>query len=1470
MPRNRIDLSYLRRRQADIGDGPIPSPVGAALTRRQLFGVAGAAAVGVSPVLQAGHTAWLGPFSLALSPGRAAFTLGGRECWVVDIRQFAGAPSLTAEQDENTIRLVLTGARYPGTMASADLNCLLKRGPTGWRMTLTMPVSGLRGRAQFERWLVGAETMSVKGTFPRLLACALGEGSDLTLGGRTEVTYRPDGSLRLSGDRAALLRHGGVEFPADACEITPVAADVPSLRHGAPRLRTTLRLQRGGPVWPSAPLLPPAPAGMLSGDDVFDTLEVEATESRRGVPRHTLSASVSTPGAGLTFHLCSGAGLPLHTPRTAVAFDAAGQHDTALVADHAPHPSWVRLAGVDVQIGHPGGGECFTMTGRGARLTGLDCAPALLAAAVPMSGAAVEPVRFQDTPRLRVALDGVGPSLPGRTAAREATVQVGGAGAGPLQLPPGMSVSVLRPDDLLALRFEFINLGFDADRTYLVGGPSSTEAAYIVVYFPPQSVAEQVFPEDSAPGTTLAQAAAAGESRLAFIVAPALLPLPYTLPSLLSTISQSAMSLVPNATAPGILPFGLVGPIEPFPDDLPPSDPDTSDTPVTAIEMPWRLVVSPTGPFGGPFQVWEHAAEGPVTHGGRTELWHTRLAISGPAGPDESDPRFARAVWSPDYTPNGIYDPFTTALTSNDRRQLVDLMADFSGSYIGNGEYISNFAEFQYMTVDRMMLSALGGWLDSRYDGSSSFTNSDGNNVTGWDHHAAMGRDSYVRVVYAGTLFPLGHSASLIKVTERRLARDSNTSEYQAYLFQRTYIVVRQPVKTYTDVRMPFRTVQITTLTTPDLAPPETSGSQVGSYGAAAFWPVGLSTGADVRFHVVATDFEGQQAEFTLPLIFLATNGPSAEAITLSTENGYNTAVDSNTNVRRSVSMGGQSVAFAPTDGTATGHGATTFPTGIVALAATLGDGQSYLGDGEIYGPVFGGATIRLPAVEQIAGAAMGAINGVAVQFHQLYAEAGGFGGSNNVGQVFLQLIGDPLKALPDLPYDPTNLAPSLLNFAADKSGGLATPDMSITGLSRALGPVAGNLDPSNAVNSILGGHFDPTQYFNLLDSAKLLGAIPLSDLLSAVNDLTQTPQILSQKLPDSLVATLTWTTSALQSLPLFSPNALGMTSELVLTATVTQQIPKATGPSVPALPTPSYDVMGKLNDFTLDMFGFIGLTFNAVTFHAASGQKLTVSPDIDSVDFEGPLTFVDQLRELIPTGGFDPAGLDISPTGVTASLALTIPSGGIGVFSLENIRFTSSLTIPFTGDPVRLRIGFSSREDPFLVTVSLISGGGYFTLALGADGVETLEAGIDLGGNISVDLGILSANVHVLFGLSFVWDNVKNAATVSGYYNIGGSVEVLGLITVTIQFFISLSYTTDGTIAGEASLTIEIDILFFSKSVTLSVHREFHNDHLSLSGLSTARLLAAPRSGASGPPRFVDVVPTQADWNAYAAAFAA
>ena len=92
--------------------------------------------------------------------------------------------------------------------------------------------------------------------------------------------------------------------------------------------------------------------------------------------------------------------------------------------------------------------------------------------------------------------------------------------------------------------------------------------------------------------------------------------------------------------------------------------------------------------------------------------------------------------------------------------------------------------------------------------------------------------------------------------------------------------------------------------------------------------------------------------------------------------------------------------------------------------------------------------------------------------------------------------------------------------------------------------------------------------------------------------------------------------------------------------------------------------------------------------------------------------------------------------------------------------------------------------------------------------------------------------------------------AILSGYLRMGGSLEVLGIIKVSVEFNLSFTYDSDTEKAsGRATLTVEVEVLCFSASVELTVERAF--------------------GGESGDPKFGEMYDTADKWSRYALAFA-
>lgn len=260
-------------------------------------------------------------------------------------------------------------------------------------------------------------------------------------------------------------------------------------------------------------------------------------------------------------------------------------------------------------------------------------------------------------------------------------------------------------------------------------------------------------------------------------------------------------------------------------------------------------------------------------------------------------------------------------------------------------------------------------------------------------------------------------------------------------------------------------------------------------------------------------------------------------------------------------------------------------------------------------------------------------------------------------------------------------------------------------------------------------------------------------------------------------------------------------------------------------LTSPRISVTCSLRAFDLVLIApasFIELNFDKIVFAIDSKAKMDVDVRLSDIKFVGPLSFVETLRDLIPLDGFsDPPYLDISTEGIDAGFDIALPTVAVGVLNLSNLSLGAGFTVPFIGQPLSVRFNFCTREQPFLLTVYMFGGGGFFGVTIDPSGVQILEASFEFGAAISVDFGVASGGVYVMAGLYFRME--QDNATLTGYFRLGGNVDVLGLITASLELYLELTYeTSSGKCTGRAQLTIEISVFIFSGSVTVSCEKKF------------------------------------------------
>lgn len=872
---------------------------------------------------------------------------------------------------------------------------------------------------------------------------------------------------------------------------------------------------------------------------------------------------------------------------------------------------------------------------------------------------------------------------------------------------------------------------------------------------------------------------------------------------------------------------------------------------VTSLELPYRLYQSPIEPAG-----WSHALV-PVKRGKRTELWHTRLATKVEGTPDETahDKPMLRAIWSPDYKKPNNPQLFKMPMTPEDRSDIVRLTAGYDEhTFEGDNSYPAPYIP-KPVTSYRTILSALGAWLNSEgfWSRAPFEPNQDGEEnplpTEAWRHLSAMGRDYYVRIVKRGSLYDFGHRASLLIISERMFEDIPGTNDRAAYLRKYSFIVVREPVRFYPgdgqkfDGRdFPFQKVEILTKVTPILLPQgSTAFQRVATLDEnMVFWPMydpGDGSMQDVRFKVRATDISGREVSFSMPLIFVR-----SDANTTATLNQVHSAY--NADARAEVPLNGQVVELAPQSVDGNTEGDTVMPVKSITFGGASPT-KTLPPNRPRYFPFANKMAINVPALDQLAkfGKAL------TVAYADVY-KTNGFATPQNNGQVFLKNIGGGN----DLSFGGSAAG-------SDGVGGLVAPNMTITAFSRNNGPVGGD------ETVFAGGSFDPLDFF---PSAKLFGTIDLKDIIAPVAISligAAVPKLKKVEYPDRIEVSFEFKREDVSSpLPILVTGAGGGTTLTVGAKAIshfTVDDPENPignfngGAPDPGLKDPEVIIDASLTKFKLNLFGCVIIWFDKLQFKMKAGEKPDVDPTLhgsDPVVFGGPLEFVNRLSEVIPSNGFSGSSgspkLDVSPSGIGVGYSLGIPTVAVGIFSLQNMSIGALLRLPFDGDPVSIRFNFSERQKPFLLTVSLFGGGGFFALALDNSGVREVEAAFEFGAMAAINLGVASGSVYVKAGIYFHWKT--DTVELEGYFEMGGEMSVLGIISVSLKFHLALGYYKSGgksEVKGQATLTVEIEILFFSASVSVTCERRL--------------------GGSDADPLFVDFYPSQALWDDYAAAFA-
>ncbi|WRZ87953.1 hypothetical protein OHB54_02050 [Streptomyces sp. NBC_01007] len=969
----------------------------------------------------------------------------------------------------------------------------------------------------------------------------------------------------------------------------------------------------------------------------------------------------------------------------------------------------------------------------------------------------------------------------------------------------------MRPADMLVLDIGLVNLRFDGHR--LVRRVPA-DPTLIVVGLPPQHVLEEVPAkvDPATPARPSVKSFAAGASQLVFSV-----------PADIESLDLSLAALLDwERLVPITVPVGRPGPDQPGTtvfDGLPRS----------VLEFPTRLMLTYDEPVDWACRPAPHRSDG------RTALWHALLHGSQNGGGDVLLRAFARAEGRAPV-------PVTVPLTEANRDDLVTLtsraeLIDREGAPVDIPSAPLHAEQF-IVTPLGASTHLHGAWADLSPAAGPQLKGIGRHiaDLVAYDHISGLGRDQFVRVVTRGFLSP-GQPALLVHEVKRLFVARPDDG-IVAYLQAEDRIVVREPEVQYGtstgfphDGReLPFRTLRVTDRVTPPIKHIDPRDSKGNPEADKPFWVELENSQGDYGFTLIGTDHEGRTVTFTAPLVFV----PAARADDVKPLRDLYAGEPAESK-RTTPSLHSQVMAMAPPPSDAPGSTAHAVGTLTFGIGTRAAGGRHPLA-GLL---VVSGAKVRVPAVEQFTPTP----GDVPVVFNETY-----------LGRT---LAGHPAGAYLDL-EKPVDIV-----FGSDKAGGLARPNAALKVITTQAGVVPDTFRTEAGTGKVVAAPMDDIR--KAFGAAKLLGFIDLGKLVGNIG--TEDLDGLRQ-LGDSEIQNILDDDGALLPVPVLRVRDLadGAGKELRyvwktrLTRPDPTQVLNADGSvlTLDARTVTAKDagqrtyVEGRLRDISLELAGVARVRIADLHFKAAPGNKPDVSASGLELAFLGDLRFVETLRRALPADGFGPgAFVDVQPTGIRTGYSLALPAIQAGVFTLANVSLSAELVIPFddTGR-VAFRFSVSERQRPFNVTVSLFGGGGYFSMLVDSDGIREAEGAIEFGGSAALNLGVASGGVSIMAGIRFVLQG--DSVTVGGYLRCNGFLTVLGIITVSVEFYLELTYQNDGhhsVVRGRGTLTVSVKIAFFSKSVSLTLERSF--------------------AGGSGDPTFTDCFDKDTHWEDYCLAFA-
>ncbi|RZK27082.1 MAG: hypothetical protein EOO43_00765 [Flavobacterium sp.] len=241
------------------------------------------------------------------------------------------------------------------------------------------------------------------------------------------------------------------------------------------------------------------------------------------------------------------------------------------------------------------------------------------------------------------------------------------------------------------------------------------------------------------------------------------------------------------------------------------------------------------------------------------------------------------------------------------------------------------------------------------------------------------------------------------------------------------------------------------------------------------------------------------------------------------------------------------------------------------------------------------------------------------------------------------------------------------------------------------------------------------------------------------------------------------------------------------------------------------------LTNFSLTFLSALTVDFAHLKFVTGSSVSTKMNVSIRDVKFDGALSFVQKLEELM--GGLGEGfSISIRPTNVGIGYTSPVFSISTPGFMFSNISISVILQIFFDRKPMELTFMLAKPEAKATIAAGIYGGGFYCALtAQPKNGLKAIEMALEMGALLGIQMGPIKGEVRFMIGLFYRKDDAN--VILEGYFVAEGILSVW-IISASAKLYMYVR-SHNSYVTGGCKVTYSAKLGFVKKSFTGSYSKK-------------------------------------------------